>query len=170
MAVSRLDGVFDATASPLFDDEGRITGCVHLMRDITERKRAEEERQNLERQFQHTQKLESLGVLSGGIAHDFNNILTIILGHCYILKGYDDSDSDRKTHLGMIESAANRAADLCRQMLTYSGKSPLLQTEFSLWMLVDEVVKMLSSAIKKNVNIKVDMKRDLPEQITVPLP
>ncbi len=160
--VERLDGVFDATASPLFDEEGRITGCVHVMRDITERKRAEEERQNLERQFQHTQKLESLGVLSGGIAHDFNNILTIILGHCYILKSHDNSEVDRETYIGMIESAANRAAELCSQMLTYSGKSPLLQTEFSLWMMVDDIVKMLSSAIKKNVNIKVDMKRDLP--------
>ncbi|NTV49665.1 MAG: response regulator [Geobacteraceae bacterium] len=160
--VAKLDGVFDATASPLFDEKGRITGCVHFMRDITERKRAEEERQNLERQFQHTQKLESLGVLSGGIAHDFNNILTIILGHCYILKAHDNSEAERDTYIGMIESAANRAADLCRQMLTYSGKNPLLQTEFNLWMMVDEIVKMLSSAIKKNVNIKVDMKRDLP--------
>jgi PAS domain S-box-containing protein len=158
----RLGGFFDVTTSPL-DDEGEcMIGCVHVMRDTTERKRDEEERQNLERQFQHTQKLESLGVLSGGIAHDFNNILTIILGHCYILKAHDNSDADRQTYIGMIESAANRAADLCRQMLAYSGKNPLLQTEFNLWLMVDEIVKMLSSAIKKNVNIKVDMTRDLP--------
>ncbi|MBW4054457.1 MAG: response regulator [Proteobacteria bacterium] len=156
-----LNGVFDVTVSPLFDD-GAITGCVHVMRDITKRKQAEEERQNLERQLQHTQKLESLGVLSGGIAHDFNNILTIILGHCYILKENIDTDVDRNVHLQLIESSANRAADLCRQMLTYAGKSTLLQTEFSMWLLVDEIVKMLTSAIKKNVTIILDMKRDIP--------
>lgn len=160
--VASLGGVFDATASPIFDEEGRVTGSIHIMRDITERKHAEAERQHMERQFQHTQKLESLGVLSGGIAHDFNNILTIILGHCYILKEYTYSPDERESHLRMIESAANRAADLCRQMLAYSGKGPLLQTEFSLWMLVDEIVKMLTAAIKKNVTINVDMKRDLP--------
>ena len=157
-----LNGIFDITVSPLYDNEGQLTGCVHVLRDITERKRAEAELQNIEKQFQHTQKLESLGVLSGGIAHDFNNILTIILGHCYILKENIDSDDNRESHIRLIESAANRAADLCRQMLAYAGKSPLLQSEFSLWMLVDEIVKMLTSAINKNVNIKLDMRSDIP--------
>jgi two-component system, cell cycle sensor histidine kinase and response regulator CckA len=158
----RFNGHFNVTAAPLFDEDGVLTGCVHIMHDITEMKRAEEERQNLEKQLQHAQKMESLGVLSGGIAHDFNNILTIILGHCYILKADIDSGIDAKTHVQQIEAAGNRAADLCRQMLTYAGKSPLLQTEFSLWLLVDEVVKMLNSAIKKNVTIKLDLKRDIP--------
>lgn len=157
-----LNGVFDVTASPLFDDSGGITGCVHVMRDITERKRAEEDRRNLETQFQHTQKLESLGVLSGGIAHDFNNILTIILGHCHILKENIDTELDRNVHVRLIESSANRAADLCRQMLDYAGESSLHQTEFSMWLLVDDTVKMLTSAIKKNVTITLDMKRDIP--------
>jgi PAS domain S-box-containing protein len=157
-----LNGFFDVTVSPLLDGEGLITSFVHVMRDITERKHAEEERHNLERQFQHAQKLESLGVLSGGIAHDFNNILTIILGHCYILKGSLDSGGECGIHLGMIEASANRAADLCRQMLAYAGNSPLLQSEFSMWMLVDEIVKMLTAAINKNVTIKVNMKLDLP--------
>ncbi|MEI6704803.1 MAG: response regulator [Deltaproteobacteria bacterium] len=162
IAVDMLNGVFDITVSPLINDEGRITGCVHIMRDVTEHLRIEEDRKGMERQLQHTQKLESLGVLSGGIAHDFNNILTIILGHCFILKENIDSDVERETHVRMIESAANRAADLCHQMLAYAGKSPLLQTEFSLWMLVDEIVKMLTSAIKKNVIIKPDIKCDIP--------
>jgi signal transduction histidine kinase/ActR/RegA family two-component response regulator len=158
----RFNGHFNIMAAPLFDEEGVLTGCVHIMHDITEIKRAEEERQNLEKQLQHAQKMESLGVLSGGIAHDFNNILTIILGHCYILKADIDSGIDAKIHVEQIEAAGNRAADLCRQMLTYAGKSPLLQTKFSLSQLVDEVVKMLNSAIKKNVTIKVDLNHDIP--------
>lgn len=130
---------------------------------ITERKRLEEERLELERKFQQTQRLESLGVLAGGIAHDFNNILTIILGHCYVLRELRAPESADRTHVRQIESAASRAADLCRQMLAYAGKSQLVQTRVNLWLLVDEIVRMLQSAIKKNVSISLDLKRDVPE-------
>jgi len=132
---------------------------------ITERKRLEEERLELERKFQQTQRLESLGVLAGGIAHDFNNILTIILGHCYVLRELGAPESSDRTHVRQIESAASRAADLCRQMLAYAGKSQLVQTRVNLWLLVDEIVRMLQSAIKKNVSISLDLKRDVPEII-----
>lgn len=157
-----LNGFFHVTVSPLHDSDGRISSCVHVARDISERKKAEEERLKLEQQFQHTQKLESLGVLAGGIAHDFNNILTIILGHCYIVKEDFASEMTDKAHVQQIENAANRAADLCRQMLAYSGNSPRLNEKINLWLLVDEIVKMLQSAIKKNVAIKLDLKRDVP--------
>lgn len=158
-----LNGYFDITVSPLFDGENSITACVHVMRDITGRKLAEEEKQALEAQFQQTQKLESLGVLAGGIAHDFNNILTIILGHCYMVKEKVDTGMSDITRIDQIETAANRAADLCRQMLAYAGNSPLLNVRIYLWLLVDEIVRMLQSAIKKNVTIKLDLKRDVPE-------
>ncbi len=138
-------------------------GSIWIFQDITERKRGEKERLKLEQQFQQTQKLESLGVLAGGIAHDFNNILTIILGHCFMVKEDFDSGMTDKEHVQMIESAGNRAADLCRQMLAYAGQSPQVQTKVNLWLLVDEVVKMLKSAIKKNVSIQLDLKRDVPE-------
>lgn len=159
---TRFNGFFDVTVSPLCDDEGRVTTYVHVMRDITERKRAEEERLKLEAQFQQTQKLESLGVLAGGIAHDFNNILTIILGHCYMVKEDFDSGMTDKAHVEKIEAAANRAADLCRQMLAYAGNSPQCNVQINLWLLLDEIVKMLKSAIKKNVSIHLDLKRDIP--------
>ena len=159
----RLNGHFDVTVSPLFDGENQITAYVHVMRDITEWKLAEEERQALEKQFQQTQKLESLGVLAGGIAHDFNNILTIILGHCYMFKENIDPGMTDKARVEQIEGAANRAADLCRQMLAYAGNSPLHNVQIHLWLLVDEMVKMLQAAIKKNVTIKLDLKRDVPE-------
>ncbi|MFA7059718.1 MAG: response regulator [Pedobacter sp.] len=158
-----LNGVFDITVSPLHNAEGQLSGCVHVARDVTERKRAEEERLAFDQQFQQTQKLESLGVLAGGIAHDFNNILTIILGHCYIVDQDIDSGMDQKTHVKHIEKAAGRAAELCRHMLAYAGQNELVQTRINLWLLVDENVKMLRSAIKKNVNFELDLKYDVPE-------
>ncbi|MDD5285214.1 MAG: response regulator [Desulfuromonadaceae bacterium] len=143
-----------------FGDESFIQ-CFH--RDITERKRAEDQRLHLEQQFHHAQKLESLGVMAGGIAHDFNNILTVILGHCYMAREDLITEHEYKAAFQKVESASNRAADLCRQMLTYAGKSPLVQTRVNLLSLVDEVAKMLHAAIKKNISITLDLKQDVPQ-------
>ena len=155
-----LNGVFDITVSPLYNSEGKVSACVHVARDITGRKRAEEERTQLVQQLHQAQKLESLGVLAGGIAHDFNNILTVILGHCYMAIDDFIPEKEYKSAFRQIASAGSRAADLCRQMLTYAGKSPLVQTKILLSPLVDEVVKMLRAAIKKNVTIELDLKED----------
>ncbi len=138
-------------------------GSIWSMLDIDDRKRAEEERQQLESQFHQAQKLEGLGVLAGGIAHYFNNILTVILGHCYMAREGFIPEQDYKATFSKIEAAGSRAADLCRQMLTYAGKSPVAQTRVNLWLLVDEVVRMLQAAIKKNVTIQLDLKRVVPE-------
>jgi PAS domain S-box-containing protein len=147
----------------VFDSDGNSLGRRACNRDITERKQSEMERILLEQQFHQAQKLESLGLLAGGIAHDFNNILTVILGYSYLAKDDSLSDAEYKFSFKKVEDAANRAADLCRQMLTYAGKSPQIQTRVNLWLLVDEVAKMLQAAFKKNVTLKLDMKRDVPE-------
>ena len=158
-----LKGIFEITVSPLFDAEGRITAWVHVARDITERKKHEEEARRVEHQFQQTQKLESLGVLAGGIAHDFNNIMTIILGHCHMLKENARFQITPEMCIEHIEIASNRAADLCRQMLAYAGKRCLVQTQVDIRLLIDEIVKLLRSAFKKNVTIAFDSKHDVPE-------
>ncbi len=155
--------LLDILNTPMFDSEGHLIGVLRIARDITERKQLEDERRTLEAQFQQTQKLESLGVLAGGIAHDFNNILTIILGHCYMVKQNFDSGTADKEHVQKIEAAATRAAELCHQMLTYAGQRPQTQTRINLWLLVDEVVKMLTSAINKSILIELDLRRDVPE-------
>ncbi len=129
----------------------------------TERIQAELEKRALERQFQQTQKLESLGILAGGIAHDFNNILSIILGHCFFADDVYISGMTDKEHLHKIEEAAHRGAELCRQMLAYAGKSPPVQTAVNLVLLVNEVVKMLTAAINKNVAIMLNLESDIPE-------
>ncbi len=150
------------TAQAVWDGD-RVVKVVGNIMDVTDRKQAEAERIALEQQFHHAQKLESLGVLAGGIAHDFNNILTVIMGHCYLVKEEMIPEQEYKQAIQKIESAGNRAADLCRQMLTYAGKSPLVQTRVNLWLLVDEVVRMLQAAIKKNVAIELAMQRVVPE-------
>jgi len=158
-----LNGFFHITVSPLYNEAGELIACVHVARDITEQKKGEAERLALEHQLQQAQKLESLGVLAGGIAHDFNNILMIILGHCSLAKQDAPPDSWEASHLEPIEIAASRAADLCRQMLAYAGKSPLVQTEMDLQALVMEIAAILKSGMKKNVTLEHDCKADTPQ-------
>lgn len=127
--------------------------------DITDRRRAEEERQQLDMQLHHAQKMESLGVLSGGIAHDFNNILAIIIGYCALTKmDYETAENN----ITEIEKASERAAGLCRQMLDYAGKAQLTKTQVNMWMLVDEMVTMLKSTLPQNALIKPDLSAKIP--------
>ncbi|WP_026842984.1 hybrid sensor histidine kinase/response regulator [Citrifermentans bremense] len=160
--VAKFCGFFDISVSPLYNDDGTLAACVHVARDVTERKKAEEYRLELEQQLLQSQKLESLGVLTGGIAHDFNNILMIILGHCLLAKE-NQASAPVVGHLDQIESAGNRAADLCRQMLAYAGKAPLIQTRIDLPALVRDMVQMLQPAFNKKVTIECDLGRDLPK-------
>jgi PAS domain S-box-containing protein len=145
--------------SPIKDEHGNIVQAVHIQRDITERKRAEEEKQTLEQQIQQAQKLESLGVLAGGIAHDFNNILTIISGNCYLAKM--DSDNS-EIYLPNIEKASERAAELCRQMLAYAGETQTAHSQIDIVDLVDEMVKMLRTTLPQNAVIKQGKSINIP--------
>lgn len=124
-----------------------------------ERLKAERERLNLERQLQHAQKLESLGVLAGGIAHDFNNILAVIIGHCGLAVCHPEKAAD---HIQPIQTAAERAAGLCRQMLAYAGKAPAVVTRIDMKMLVAEMIRMLKATIPQNAVITPEYRADIP--------
>ncbi len=130
-----------------------------IIRDISDRKMAEAEKAALEKQLQHSQKLESLSMLAGGVAHDFNNILAIIIGNCSLAKLHPEK---AEKHIEPIEKAAERAADLCRQMLAYAGKTTYVLTRFNLRELVEEMVKMLKATTSPNVLIKSNFLNDLP--------
>ncbi|NTW98695.1 MAG: PAS domain S-box protein, partial [Geobacteraceae bacterium] len=128
-------------------------------RDITDLKKAEQEKLSLELQLQQTQKLESLGVLAGGIAHDFNNLLAVIIGHCSLAKLRPITALDS---IQPIEKAAERAAALCQQMLAYAGKAHFTKSRVHLEELVDEMVEMSKSSIGKNVEVTCDLASDIP--------
>ena len=141
---------------------GGVPCVLSVTRDISELRRAEEERSQLEHQLLQAQKLESLGVLAGGIAHDFNNILTSVLGHAELAVEELPAESPARHSLGEISAAARRAAELCRQMLAYSGHASLALERIDLGALIGEMRPMLRASVAKNAVLEVHREKDVP--------
>ncbi|OQW99771.1 MAG: hypothetical protein BWK80_62535, partial [Desulfobacteraceae bacterium IS3] len=128
-------------------------GFATIFSDITDRRRAEEDRLEMERRLLHAQKLESLGVMAGGIAHDFNNLLMAIMGNIELAL-YDISpESSARISLAESLNAAKRAADLTRQMLAYSGKGTFSFEYIALSERVAENASMFKTAISGGVSL-----------------
>ncbi|HEV3341938.1 MAG TPA: PAS domain S-box protein [Pirellulales bacterium] len=149
------EGFFEGYYSPLRSETGAIIGGLAIIRDITEKKQ-------LEMQMQHAQKLETLGVLAGGIAHDFNNLLMVILGNAELAGLQLEADSPSREFIGQIETAATRAADLCKQMLAYSGKGKFAVRPVDLSSLVQEMANLLEIAVAKKGTLTYELAEDLP--------
>jgi PAS domain S-box-containing protein len=126
-----------------------------IIRDVSERKRAEA-------QLQHTQKLESLGVLAGGVAHDFNNLLTGILGSASLAFDATVTESPLRPMLRNIIDASERAAHLTRQLLAYTGKGRFILEPINLSTLVREISTLIQTSIPKNVHLRLDLKDSVP--------
>lgn len=116
----------------------------------------------MESKLQETQKLESLGVLAGGIAHDFNNLLTGVLGNATLAASEMPEGSPAHAFLAQIEKAASRAADLCRQMLAYSGKGRFDVKALDLNALIRETMSLLGISISKRARLDFDFASSLP--------
>jgi two-component system cell cycle sensor histidine kinase/response regulator CckA len=169
--IASVDGTrwFETYKSPVFAPDGSIVGTTGVARDVTARKnaeltalRAEEERRKLELSVLQAQKLESLGVLAGGIAHDFNNLLTSILGNAELALAELPPNSPARGSLEDIDLASRRAADLCRQMLAYSGKGHFVIQPISLNTLVSEMGQLLSVSTSKMASLTHAFAADLP--------
>lgn len=132
-----------------------------VFNDITEQKRIAHERQELERQVLHAQKLESLGVLAGGIAHDFNNLLMAILGNADLAISALPAGSPVRHDILEIEKASRRAADLCRQMLAYSGKGEFVVEPINVRELIEDMQGIFSVSISKRAALRLAL-TDVP--------
>ncbi|MFH1020737.1 MAG: PAS domain S-box protein, partial [Pseudomonadota bacterium] len=130
--------------------------------DITERKAAEEDKLNLEKRLLYLQKLESLGVMAGGIAHDFNNVLMTIMGNTDLALLALPSDSPVREQLLATKSASRRAADLCKQMLSYTGEGSFVQVRIDLSRFVEEARHLLDVSVATKINFTLDLARDPP--------
>lgn len=152
----------EVTKLPMRDREGKADGILVISRDVTQIRQKEAEQRELARRLQETQKLESLGIIAGGIAHDFNNLLTIILGNANIARLNLPPDSNLVECLGRIEATSLRAADLCKQMLAYSGKGLFVIRRLDLSNLVHDMAELLQLSISKKVTLQFQLGASLP--------
>ena len=132
-----------------------------VVRDVTERHRADEQRRRLETQVQHAQRMESLGVLAGGIAHDFNNLLVGILGNASLAM-MDVREGQAADSLRQIELAARRAAELTGQVLTFAGRAQPTAEALDLGAMIREMSGLLEPAISRRARLVYEIDRDLP--------
>ena len=130
--------------------------------DITGMKHAEAERESMRVKMIESQKLESLGVLAGGIAHDFNNLLTVIMANTSLARSFPATPAEHEKQLMDIETAARRAADLCRQMLAYAGKGSFLVGRVDLAGLVRETTHLLHVSLSKKARLTLALTPGLP--------
>jgi PAS domain S-box-containing protein len=149
-------------AGPVFNEKDEVVAGVVVFYDVTERRKLESERQQLERQVQHAQKLESLGVLAGGIAHDFNNILTAILGNADLALLSLSPVAPARDKIDEIVNASRRAAGLANQMLAYSGKGKFILKSIDLSELVREMAQLLEVSISKKALLRFNFTENLP--------
>jgi len=116
---------------------------------VAERRRAELERERLERRLRRSEKLESLGALAGGIAHDFNNLLVAIVGNVDLVLMDTDPTDPAHEPLSHSVRASERAADLCRQLLAYAGQGPHEHAVVDLSVVVEEITTLLRVTVPK---------------------
>ena len=147
---------------PVRDAGGRVIGAVEVTLDITERRRAEEERRRLEERVQQAHRLESLGILAGGIAHDFNNLLVGILGNVGLAAMEAPAASAVRPYLDQVETAALRARDLTNQLLAYSGKGKFVVRRVDLSGLVRETVELVRHHASAKVSLDLHLADGLP--------
>ena len=114
-----------AVIDAIRDESGQLVGFAKVTRDITEKKRAEEEIQKARDELTHAQKIEAIGRLTGGVAHDFNNLLTVIRSSAELLRRPTITDEKRARYLNAIIETAERAALLTRQLLAFARRQPL---------------------------------------------
>ncbi len=144
--------IAEVQGSPVtFDGEPSLLMSCH---DISESRKYEEKNLLLQSQLEHSQRLESLGVLAGGIAHDFNNLLAAILGNAELARKEVKESSQATKHFDNIEETCDQAAELCRQMLAYAGKSPHSTDILELNGLVRDMGSLLKASLDQNIDLQ----------------
>ena len=135
------------------DKSGHAIGMIGLAHDVTDRRREEEERRQLEAQLRQAQKLESLGALAGGIAHDFNNILTPLYGYTELVMQDLDEKSQTYEDLSHVMKAAVRGKELVQQILAFSRQIEQERKPLLLHHIVNEVIKLLRASVSPTIEI-----------------
>ena len=147
-------GYYHSTFQGVYDEQGNLTAMKGTVQDITEKKRADEEQKKLEEQLQQAHKMEAIGTLAGGIAHDFNNILSGILGYSQFVKEYLPAGSPAEKDIDIVIQSGRRAANLVKQILTFSRKKEHHLQTLTPYPIVKEALQLMRSTLPATIAIK----------------
>ncbi|ONF96953.1 hybrid sensor histidine kinase/response regulator [Sphingomonas jeddahensis] len=146
---------------PIHDDAGVLTGFAKITRDVTDRRRAQEELDQAREALAQSQKMEAIGRLTGGVAHDFNNLLTVIRSSADLLQLPNITEEKRQRYIAAIAETADRAARLTGQLLAFARRQPLEPETFS----VGDQLRGLEPLIATTVGSPVAIDIQVPEDI-----
>jgi signal transduction histidine kinase len=148
---------FEVRMSKMLDISEKFNGSVIVMTDITERKRAEEERTKLERQLLELRKAESLGRMAGAIAHHFNNQLSVVMGNLELALYDLPQVSDARASIVESMKASNRASEISRLMLVYLGQTVLRMEPIDLAQAIRETLPLLDVSMPREVHLRTEL-------------
>jgi PAS domain S-box-containing protein len=137
----------------ILDSRGNIKEIIGVGRDITERKRVEEETIKLQEQLVQTHKMESVGRLAGGVAHDFNNMLSVILGYSELALEQLSEDQPTRSALQEIQRAAHRSANLTRQLLAFARKQTVAPQILDMNTTIENMLGLLRRLIGEDIEL-----------------
>ena len=146
---------------PIYNESGEHVGFAKVTRDITDRKRAEEELEQARISLAQSQKLHAIGELTGGVAHDFNNLMTVIRGSAELLRRPDLSEERRAKYIDAILTTADRAATLTSHLLAFSRRQPLKPEVIDLTAQLGIFSEMLRRMLGSRINVDLDLAPDL---------
>jgi two-component system, cell cycle sensor histidine kinase and response regulator CckA len=144
-------------SSSVFKDKNGRDLCITIIRDISERKLAEEERMQLEQRLQQVQKTESLGRMAGAIAHHFNNLLMAVMGNLELALYGLPPESRAQANITGAMTASQRAARISRLMLTYAGQTGGKKVSLDLSEAIREGLLLLSVSLPKKVHLRTEL-------------
>jgi PAS domain S-box-containing protein len=157
----KFDGTpFDAQVSLNLVELSSGIHIQAIVREVTEQKQAEKEREKLEAQLQQTQKMEAIGTLAGGIAHDFNNILSSVIGYSELAIDDVKRESLLHSHLQEVLNAGLRAKDLVKQILTFSRQTEYELKPVQVKLIAKEALKLLRPSLPTTIEIQQNLQSD----------
>ena len=161
LVLKREDGAFfEAQLQSIAVQVSGQAAVNSVLTDITERIRADREREHLQSRLREAQKFEALGTLAGGVAHDFNNILAAIVGFTELIRDHVPTGSRVERHAARVLQAGLRGRELVRQMLTFSQRMEEEKKPLQLSSIVEETVKLLRPSLPATISIRVSVKSE----------
>lgn len=159
----KLDKFLECTMSPILDESDNIKGVVHIFKDITSRKQAETEQQQLRTKAEMSSRLAAVGEMAAGIAHEINNPLTGVIGFSELLLDRKDVPPDIKEELKIINDGSQRVKDIVRRMLTFARQDKPVKSAVSITELIETTLELRSYVLKTaNIEVVRDYAPDLP--------